>query len=201
VVIGGIIAGVFTATEAAAIAVVYSLALALFYREIGPRDLPAILRESAATTAVVMLLIGTSMGMSWILAYENIPQNISAALIGLSDNPIAILLVINLVLLAVGTFMDMTPAVLIFTPIFLPAAQKIGIHPVHFGIIMVLNLCIGLCTPPVGSCLFVGCGVAGIPMTRVLRPLLPMYAAMLLCLLLVTVFPQISLWLPRLMGY
>ena len=201
VVIGGIIAGVFTATEAAAIAVVYALALALAYREIGPRDLPAILRESAATTAVVMLLIGTSMGMSWILAYENIPQTITAALIGLSDNPVAILLVINLVLLAVGTFMDMTPAVLIFTPIFLPAAAKIGIDPVHFGIIMVLNLCIGLCTPPVGSCLFVGCGVAGVPMTRVLRPLLPMYGAMVLCLLLVTLFPQISLWLPRVMGY
>jgi len=201
VVIGGIISGVFTATEAAAVAVVYSLGLALAYREIRLGDLPRILRESAVMTAVVMLLIGTSMGMSWILAYEHIPQSVTAALLGLTDSPAAILLVINLILLAVGTFMDMTPAVLIFTPIFLPVAVRIGIDPVHFGILMTLNLCIGLCTPPVGSCLFVGCAVAGIPVTRVLRPLVPMFAAMLLALAIVTYVPGLSLWLPRLMGY
>lgn len=200
-VIGGITSGVFTATEAAAIAVVYALGLALIYREIRIADLPDILRESGATTAVVMLLIGTSMGMSWILAYENIPQTVSATLLGLSESPIVILLIINLILLAVGTFMDMTPAVLIFTPIFLPLAVRMGISPIHFGIIMVLNLCIGLCTPPVGSCLFVGCGVAGIPVTRAIRPLLPLFLAMIAALFLVTYIPAISLWLPRLVGY
>lgn len=201
VVIGGIVSGVFTATEAAAVAVVYALALALLHREVRLRDLPGILRESAAMTAVVMLLIGTSMGMSWILAYENIPQELSAALAGWSDRPVTILLLINALLLAVGTFMDMTPAVLIFTPIFLPVVTALGIDPLHFGIMMVLNLSIGLCTPPVGSVLFVGCSVARVPITRVIRPLLPMYGAMLVALVLVTLFPSISLWLPRLMGY
>ncbi|MBN1421450.1 MAG: TRAP transporter large permease [Planctomycetes bacterium] len=200
-VIGGITSGVFTATEAAAIAVVYALVLSLFYGEIRVADLPHILRESGVTTAVVMLLIGTSMGMSWILAYENIPQTVSATLLGVSESPIVILLLINLILLVVGTFMDMTPAVLIFTPIFLPLAVRMGISPVHFGIIMVLNLCIGLCTPPVGSVLFVGCGVAGIPVTRAIRPLLPLFLAMVAALFLVTYVPAISLWLPRLVGY
>lgn len=200
-IIGGIISGVFTATEAAAVAVVYSLALALIYREIRVADLPAILRESAVTTAVVMLLIGTSMGMSWILAYEKIPQTVSAAMIGISENPVVILLVINLILLFVGCFMDMTPAVLIFTPIFLPVVAKIGITPLHFGIIMTYNLCIGLCTPPVGSVLFVGCGVAGIPISRVVRPLMLMFAAQLAGLMIVTYVPKLSLWLPQLAGY
>jgi len=200
-IIGGIISGVFTATEAAAVAVVYSLALALIYREIRVADLPAILRESAVTTAVVMLLIGTSMGMSWILAYEKIPQTVSAAMIGISENPVVILLVINLILLFVGCFMDMTPAVLIFTPIFLPVVAKIGITPLHFGIIMTYNLCIGLCTPPVGSVLFVGCGVAGIPISRVVRPLMLMFAAQVAGLMIVTYVPKLSLWLPRLAGY
>jgi len=201
VVIGGIVAGVFTATEAAAVAVLYALLLAFVYREIGVRDLPQILLDSSATTAIVALLIATSMGMSWILAYENIPQGVSAALVALTDNPILILLIINVILLAVGTFMDMTPAILIFTPIFLPIAIGLGIDPIHFGIIMVLNLCIGLCTPPVGSVLFVGCGVAGISITRVVRPLMPLFIAMIVSLFLVTYFPELSLWLPRLFGY
>ena len=201
VVIGGIIAGLFTATEAAAIAVVYSLVLSLIYREIRILDLPNILRDSAVMTAIVMLLIGTSMGMSWILALENIPQNVTTALLGVSNNPIVILLVINLILLAVGTFMDMTPAVLIFTPIFLPVAVKLGIHPIHFGIIMTTNLCIGLCTPPVGSVLFVGCSVAKVSVTRVIVPLLPMFAAQTVALMIITYVPKLSLWLPGLMGY
>ncbi|MFZ5833568.1 MAG: TRAP transporter large permease, partial [Planctomycetota bacterium] len=200
-VMGGIISGMFTPTEAAAISVVYALALAFIYREIGVKDLPSILRESSLTTAIVMLLIGTSMGMSWILAYENIPQQISASLIGLSANPILILLTINLVLLAVGTFMDMTPAVLIFTPIFLPVAVQMGIDPLHFGIIMVFNLCIGLCTPPVGSVLFVGCSVARVSVAQVLRPLVWLYVPMLVGLAAVGYFSQLSLWLPRVLGY
>jgi len=122
-------------------------------------------------------------------------------LLALTDNKILILLIINFVLLAVGTFMDMTPAVLIFTPIFLPVALNLGIDPIHFGIILVLNLCIGLCTPPVGTVLFVGLGVTQTPMTRVLRSLLPMYAAMIIALLLVTYLPELSLWLPRVFGY
>jgi tripartite ATP-independent transporter DctM subunit len=201
VVIGGIVAGIFTATEAAAVAVLYSGVLAFVYREITVRDLPQILLATVATTAVVMLLIGTSTAMSWLLSFENIPQNVSAALLALTENRLVILLIINLILLAVGTFMDMTPAVLIFTPIFLPVVTSLGMDPTHFGIVMVLNLCIGLCTPPVGSVLFVGCGVAGTSITSVIRPLLPMYLAMVAALLVVTYVPWLSLWLPRVFGY
>ncbi len=201
VVMGGIVAGFFTATEAAAVAVLYALILAFIYREIKVRDLPQILLDASATTAVVLLLVGTSMGMSWIMAYVNIPQNLTATLVALSENKIVILLIINLILLSVGTFMDMTPAVLIFTPIFLPIAVELGIDPTHFGIIMVLNLCIGLCTPPVGSVLFVGVGVAETSITQVIRPLLPLYIAMVVALMIVTYVPWLSLWLPKVFGY
>ncbi len=201
VVIGGIVGGVFTATEAAAVAVLYAFVLGFVYREIAIRDLPKIFLDSALTTGIVMLLIGTSIGMSWIMAYENIPQNVTASLVALTDNRVVILLIINMILLAVGTFMDMTPAVLIFTPIFLPIAIELGIDPVHFGIIMVLNLCVGLCTPPVGSVLFVGVGVAKTTIARVIRPLLPMFIAMLVALIVVTYVPAISLWLPSLFGF
>ena len=201
VVIGGIVAGVFTATEASAVAVVYCLVLAFWYREIGLRDLPDIFLQSAGTTAIVLLLIGTSMSMSWIMAYENIPQSITSFLLGVSDNKFVILLIINLILLFVGIFMDMTPAVLIFTPIFLPVTNALGIDPIHFGIIMVMNLCIGLCTPPVGSVLFVGVGVAGTTIEKTIRPLLPLFAAMLLALLLVMLVPGLALWLPAAFGF
>lgn len=198
VVIGGIVSGIFTATEASAIAVLYSLVLGFIYGEINWGSLPKILLDSSATTAIVMLLIGTSMAMSWALSFENIPQDISSGLINLSDNPIVILLIINLLLLFVGIFMDMTPAVLIFTPIFLPVVTKLGLDPVHFGIIMILNLCIGLCTPPVGSVLFVGVGIAKTTIEKVIRPLIPLFIAMVLALFLVTYIPQLSLWLPGL---
>lgn len=201
-VIGGIVAGLFTATEASAIAVLYSFILAVvIYKEVKWKEIRKILLDTSSITAIVMLLIGTSMGMSWMISYENIPQNVSASLISLSANPIVILLIINCILLAVGTFMDMTPAVLIFTPIFLPVAMELGVNPIHFGIVMVLNLCIGLCTPPVGSVLFVGCGIGGTSISRVLRPLLPLYLAMLLALLLITFIPEISLILPKIFGY
>ncbi len=199
-VIGGIVTGIFTATEASAIAVLYSFVLGLIYREISFSKTPQILLDAAATTAVVMLLIGASMSMSWALSYENIPQEISAGLLALSDDPIVILLIINLLLLFVGIFMDMTPAVLIFTPIFLPVVTALGLDPVHFGIIMVLNLCIGLCTPPVGSVLFVGVGIAKTSIEKVVKPLLPLFIAMILALFLVTYFPELSLWLPRQFG-
>ena len=202
IVMGGIVAGIFTATEASAIAVVYTAILSIgVYKEVKWNDVPEIFIETAKTTAVVMLLIGTSMGMSWVMSYENIPQEVSEALIGLSDNKIVILIIINLILLFVGIFMDMTPAILIFTPIFLPVVTQLGMNPVHFGIIMVLNLCIGLCTPPVGSVLFVGVGVAKTTIQKVIKPLLPLFIAMLVALLVVTYFPEITLWLPRQFGF
>ncbi|MEL6613003.1 MAG: TRAP transporter large permease subunit, partial [Bacteroidota bacterium] len=145
-------------------------------------------------------LIATSLAMSWAMAYVNLPQGVTAALAAV-ESPLAVLLFINVVLLVVGVFMDMTPAILIFTPIFLPVVVELGIDPTHFGIIMVLNLCIGLCTPPVGSVLFVGVGVADTTIAAVVRPLLPLFLAMLVALVIVTAFPQLSLWLPGLFGF
>ncbi|HAX94934.1 MAG TPA: hypothetical protein DCY35_00190, partial [Prolixibacteraceae bacterium] len=196
IVIGGIVAGYFTATEASAIAVLYSLALAFVYREIKINDLPDIILRSVKTTAIVLLLVATSIGLSWVMAFENIPQNVTEGLMGVTSNPFMILLMINMILLFVGIFMDMTPAVLIFTPIFLPIVSAIGVDPVHFGIIMTLNLSVGLCTPPVGSVLFIGCSVSGLSIEKVIKPLIPMFIAMVVVLLLVTFLPQISLWLP-----
>jgi len=147
-----------------------------------------------------MLLIGTSMSLSWVLSYSNIPQNISIAMLGISENPLIILLIMNIILLMVGTFMDMTPAILIFTPIFLPIATAMGIDPLHFGIMMVVNLCIGLCTPPVGTVLFVGCGVANISISQIVKPLLPFYFIMVFVLILIIYFPGITLVLPQLLG-
>ncbi len=197
-VIGGIVGGIFTATEASAIAVIYTLLLAFVYKELEFKSLPKVLLKSAETTSVVLLLIGTSMSMSWVLSSENIPQMISDFMVGFSDNKWMILIVINLILLAVGIFMDITPAVLIFTPIFLPVVTKIGIDPVHFGIMMVFNLCIGLCTPPVGSLLFVGVSIAKTSLTKVLRPMIPFFLAMIFALVLLMLFPELSLFLPRL---
>jgi tripartite ATP-independent transporter DctM subunit len=202
IVMGGIVSGIFTATEASAVAVLYTVILSMvFYRQVRVKDLPDILLQTVLTTAIVMLLIGTSMGMSWVMSFERIPQAVSEALLAVSDNKIIILLIINLILLFVGIFMDMTPAVLIFTPIFLPVVTKLGMDPTHFGIIMVLNLCIGICTPPVGSVLFVGCGVARISISQVIRPLLPLFGAMIIALLLVTYIPELSLWLPGVLGF
>ncbi len=202
IVIGGIIAGFFTATEASAVAVLYSALLSVFiYREVSLAEIPGLLLKTVETTAIVLLLVGTSSAMSWILSYENIPQNISAALISLTNSKFVVLLLINIFLLVVGTFMDMTPAVLIFTPIFLPVAVQLGITPLHFGIILVLNLCIGLCTPPVGSVLFVGCSVGDTRITELTRFLLPFFAVMVAVLLLVTYLPSLSLALPKLFGY
>ena len=200
IVIGGIVAGFFTATEASAVAVLYALILALIYKEITIKDLPAIILRSVRTTCIVLLLVATSIGMSWIMSYENIPQNVSSGLLSLSDNPFVILLLINFILLFVGIFMDMTPAVLIFTPIFLPiVTAQLGMDPIHFGIIMVLNLCVGLCTPPVGSVLFIGCSVANLKIEQVIKPLLPMFIIMIVVLMLVTYIPSLSLWLPNLL--
>jgi tripartite ATP-independent transporter DctM subunit len=201
VVIGGIVAGIFTATEASAVAVVYCLALGFWYKEIRWSDLPGLLIGAVTTTAIVLLLVGASMAMSWVMSYENIPQSITESLLAVSDNPYVILFIINLILLFVGIFMDMTPAVLIFTPIFLPVVLELGMNPIHFGVVMVLNLCIGLCTPPVGSVLFVGVSVARTTIALVVRPLLPLFIAMIVALLLATYVPALSLWLPGVFGY
>lgn len=201
IVIGGILGGIFTATEAGAVAVVYALTLAVFvYREVKISELAEILIRSAETTAIVMFLIGTSMAMSWLMAYENVPGEMASFLLGISDNPIAILLLINLLLLLVGIFMDLTPAVLIFTPIFLPVAAALGMSPLHFGIMLIMNLTIGLCTPPVGSILFVSCAVAKTSIGKIVRPMIPMYLALFAALLLVTYVPAFSEFLPRYFG-
>lgn len=201
VVMGGILGGVFTATEASAVAVVYTFVLSVFiYREIKLPQLPKILLESVVMTSIVLLLISVSVGMSWVMTDAEIPDTIARALLSVSDNPFVILLMINIILLIVGVFMDMTPAVLIFTPIFLPIAKQIGMDPVHFGIMMVVNLCIGLCTPPVGSALFVGCSVANLKIQQLIRPMLPFFISLLVALMLITYIPQISLFLPKLFG-
>lgn len=201
IVMGGIIGGWFTPTEAAGVAVLYSAMLSvLIYRDISLLEIPKVLLQAVRTTSIVMILIAASVGMSWVMAYIHLPQTISDALLSLSSNPIVILLIINIILLCVGTFMDMTPALLIFTPIFLPVVVPLGIDPIQFGIIMVLNLCIGLCTPPVGSLLFIGSSVAGVSVTKVIRPLIPLLLVMIVVLGLVSFLPWISLWLPSVFG-
>jgi tripartite ATP-independent transporter DctM subunit len=202
IILGGILGGIFSATEASAIAVAYALLLAVvIYREVSVADLPRILLASGKTTAIVMLLIGCSQAMSWFLAYEQIPQSISNSLLGISDNPLVIFLIINCLLLVVGTFMDMTPAVLIFTPIFLPVTMALGMNPIHFGIIMIANLCIGLCTPPVGTCLFLGCSVGKTTIAELTRAMIPFYIAMLAALAIITYVPWVTMALPNALGY
>lgn len=200
VVIGGIVSGIFTATEGSAIAVLYSLILALFYRQLKLSDIPNMFKSTIIMTGIVLFLVGASSIMSWIMAYAGIPQAITALLLTTSENPIIILLIMNIILLIVGTFMDITPAILIFTPIFLPVALQIGMDPVHFGVMLVFNLCIGITTPPVGSALFIGSSVADVPIESVIKPLLKMYIPLVITLLLVTYLPWISLSIPKLFG-
>ena len=200
IVIGGILKGVFTATEGSAIAVVYSLILSLVYREMKLSDLPKIFLSSAQMTAIVIFMIGVSSIMSWVMAFANIPQKIAELLLGVTDSKIIILIIMNIILLLIGTFMDPTPAVLIFTPIFLPIVEKFGMTPVHFGIMLVFNLCIGTITPPVGPILFTGCKVGRVSIEEVFKWLLPFYAVTILILFLVTFIPGFSLVLPQMFG-
>ena len=201
IVIGGIVLGVFTATEGSAIAVVYALFLSLVvYREISWKDIYGILINSAETSAIVVFLIGVSNILSWVMAFTGIPQMIANGLLGITENPILILLIINVILLISGTFMDVTPAILIFTPIFLPIVQSFGMSSVHFGIILVYNLCIGNITPPVGNTLFVAIRVGDSSLEGVIKYMLQYYGAILAGLLLVTYIPAITLWLPSLAG-
>ncbi len=202
IVVGGILIGWFTPTEASAIGVLYTFILAVFvYREVKISQIPGILLQCGVITSVVFLLIGTSMAMSWVLAVENVPQRISTGLIGLTDNKFLIMLLINFLMLVVGCFMDMTPAILIFTPIFLPVIQKLGIHPLLFGIILIMNLNIGLCTPPVGTALFLGCSIGNTTVTKVMRHILPFFIAMIITLLVCTYVPAITMWLPQKLGF
>lgn len=202
VVIGGITGGVFTATEGSVVAVVYTLLLSLFfYKTIKWRELPQIFLDSAEMTGIIIFLIGVSGIMSWVMAFTGIPGIVADALLGFSSNRIVLLLMMNLILLAVGTFMDMTPATLIFTPIFLPVCTQLGMNSVHFGIMMILNLCIGTITPPVGTTLFVGVKVGKTSIEQVVRPLLWYFAAIFAVLMLVTYIPALSLWLPGILGY
>ena len=202
IVIGGIIGGIFTATEGSVVAVVYSLLLSLFgYKSIKLKEIPQILKESAEMTGIIIFLIGVSSIMYWVMAFTNIPSLVSEGLLAISDNKFVILFIINIILLIVGTFMDMTPACLIFTPIFLPVCTALGMNTIHFGIMMIFNLCIGTITPPVGTTLFVGVKVGKVKIETVFRQLLWYFLAIFIVLMLVTYIPQLSLWLPSLMGY
>lgn len=201
IIIGGILSGIFTATEASGVAVVYAMVLSFIYKSITVKDLPKILLDSAKTTVIIVFLIGVSSIMSWIMAYTSIPDTIATAMLALTNSKIITLIIINIVLLLVGTFMDPTPAILIFTPIFMPICVGFGMSPIHFGIMLVYNLCIGAITPPVGTVLFTGCKIGKVTIEQVIKTLLPYFAAIILVLLLVTYIPALSEFLPSLNGY
>lgn len=200
IIIGGILGGVFTATEGSAIAVMYATALSLIYKNIKIRDLPGIILESAKMTGIITFMIGLSSIMSWGMSFTGIPDMIGSGILALTSNKYAILILMNIIILIVGTFMDPTPAILIFTPIFLPVCQSFGMNPIHFGIMISFNLCIGTITPPVGSILFTGCKVGGASIENVMRQLLPYFFVILLLLILVTYVPAVSMTLPTLAG-
>ncbi|EGJ4632117.1 TRAP transporter large permease [Salmonella enterica subsp. enterica serovar Enteritidis] len=201
IIVGGIVQGIFTAIEASAIAVVYTLLLTMvFYRTLKIKDLPSILLQTVVMTGVIMFLLATSSAMSFSMSITNIPAALSDMILGISANKLVILLVITVFLLIIGAFMDIGPAILIFTPILLPIMAKLGVDPVHFGIIMIYNLAIGTITPPVGSGLYIGASVGKVKVEEVIKPLLPFYGAIIGVLLLITYIPEITLFLPRLLG-
>ena len=201
IIIGGILSGAFSPTEASGVAVVYAFILSAFiYRSIKLRDVKDILVNTACMTTIVMLIIGASSVLSFVLSFTGLPQAISGALLAVTDNKYLLLLIVNIILLIVGTFMDMAPALLIFTHIFLPVIQSIGMSEIQFGVMMVMNLAIGTVTPPVGSVLFVGCSVANLRVEKVVPRLIPYFAAMVVGLLLITYVPAFSLWLPSMFG-
>lgn len=200
VVIGGIVGGFFTATEGSAVAVVASLVLAFLYRAITVKDLPRILYSAARTSSVVIFLIGVSSIMSFVMSFTRMPQLIAESLFGWTDQKVVVLLVMMLVLLVIGIPLDATPAILIFTPIFLPIAVQYGIDPVHFGIMLTFNLCIAIISPPSAPVLFVGAQVSGVRIEPVIRHLMPFFLALVAVLFLVVFVPQLSLWLPGVFG-
>ena len=201
IIIGGILSGYFTPTEASGVAVVYAFLLSVFvYKSIQIKDIPKILVDTAVMTTIVMLIIGASSVLSFVLSFTGLPQAISSLLLGISDNRIVILLIINITLLIVGTFMDMAPALLIFTPIFLPIVKSLGMDPIQFGVMIVMNLSIGTITPPVGNVLFVGCSVARLQVEDVMKKLLPFFLAIVAALMFITFVPGFSMWLPGVLG-
>ncbi|MDT0670351.1 MULTISPECIES: TRAP transporter large permease [Mammaliicoccus] len=201
IVIGGILTGLFTAIEASAICVVYSLFLSLIYhRTLKLKELPQIMIEAVEMTGVIMFLIAASSAMSFTMSFIKIPDALSSFVLSISDNPIIILLIINIILLLIGTVMDISPAILIFTPIFLPIVTELGVDPIHYGMFLILNLCIGTITPPVGTGLFVGASVGNVKIEHLIKPLIPFYIAIFILLMIITFVPQISLFLPRLLG-
>ena len=200
IIIGGILGGVFTATEASAVAVAYATVLGLLYKGFTLKDLPRIILESAKMTGIITLMIGLSSIMSWVMAFTGLPDLIANGILSLTGNRYVILILMNIILLIVRTFMDPTPAVLIFTPIFLPICKTFGMHAVQFGIMVSMTLCIGTITPPVGSILFTGCKVGHVKIEQVIKELLPYFFAILIALLLVTYIPAISMTLPTLAG-
>ncbi len=202
IILGGITSGIFTATEAGAVAAFYALILTVFiYRSIKIRELPAILYECCIINAVVLFLVATSSVFTWILTYENFPTMVTDTLLSITQNKILILLILNVLLLFMGMFIDQTPAIIMLVPVFLPLAQRLDIHLIHLGVIVVINLSFGLITPPVGTSLFVGCRIANLPITAVVRPMLPFLPIMIAVLLLVTYVPDIILWLPTIFGF
>jgi len=200
IIIGGVLSGVFTATESSAIAVVYAFLIAVFfYREMDFKKFMRVIWDSVKTISAVMFLIASASAFGWLLAYLKIPDAIASAVLSFSSNKYVILLMINIILLLLGMIMDMAPLILITTPIFLPIVTKVGVDPIHFGIIMLMNLGIGLCTPPVGNTLFVGCIVGKMKMEEVVKALWPFYIAMIIVLFLVTYVPFFATWLPSLL--
>lgn len=200
IVIGGILAGFFTATESAVIAVLYSLALGLIQKTLPLRALPMITLEAAKTTAIVMLLIGVSGILAWVMSFAKVPVLVGDALLGLTDNTVVILLLIMIIMLLAGTVMDPTPAILIFTPIFLPIVTQLGVDPIHFGTMMVFNMCLGNISPPVGNNLFVAARVAKVSIEPMISRIMPIFWALTAALFVVAFVPQLSMWLPTVMG-
>jgi len=197
IIFGGVRSGIFTASESSNIAVVYALLITVFvYRTMSWQDFVEATSGAVRTTAMVLMVIGCASSFGWLLAYTRVPASMVALLKSVSDNPLVILFLLNVILLILGTFMDMSPLIVITTPIFLPVATAFGVDPVHFGVILILNLGIGLCTPPVGAVLFVGCAVGKIPISQAMRTIWPFYGAAFAALMLVTYIPALSLWLP-----
>lgn len=195
IVIGGIVGGAFTATEGAGVAVLYCLILSIIYKSITFKSFMEILLNSAKTSGIILFLISASSAMSFVMAYAGIPEAISNGLLSLTENKYIILLLMNVILLVVGMFMDITPAILIFTPIFLPIAMKFGMTDIQFGVMLIFNMCLGNITPPVGSVLFVGCGIGHVTIEQVTPKLIPYFVVLVIALLMVTFIPGISLWL------
>ncbi len=200
IIVGGVLTGIFTATESSAIAVIYALVVTIFaYRTLKWKQFVTATIGAVRTTAMVLLIIGTAASFAWLLALNQVPAKLFTLLQSVSDNPLVIMLIVNVILLFLGTFMDMAPLIIICTPIFLPVMEQLGMNPIQFGIVMMINLGIGLVTPPVGTVLFVGCAVGKIPIEQAVKSIWPFYLALLMALLLVTYVPAFSMFLPNLL--